>query len=94
MAKVVNMLFGLEGEEVLSDFYEWVSSIPETVEPTNSETNDALIESYKNAESWQIKRQILSVLAVSKTFQEIQECFPGITKFRYILCKQIFHMKT
>lgn len=50
-------------------------------------TTEALVESYKKAESWQIRRQILSVLAVSNDFIDIKTILPEVTEYRYYVAK-------
>lgn len=52
------------------------------------DTTDALIESYKKADSLQIKRQILSVLSVSRTYHEMKILLPDVTEYRYYIAKK------
>ena len=44
---------------------------------------EALAESYKNASSWDTRRQVLSIMTGVANFQEILEYIPGLTQYRY-----------
>lgn len=85
LARVAEILFDNEKETVVKEFYREVgNSDPVDVSfAVCDDTTDALIESYKKADSWQIKRQILSVLCVSRTFQEMKILIPDVTEYRY-----------
>ena len=49
---------------------------------TNTGLIDVLIKAYDQAESWQTKRQILSLFANDFSRRELQTLIPGITKWR------------
>lgn len=44
---------------------------------------EALAEAYKNAASWDTRRQVLSIMAGVASYQEISEYIPGLTRYRY-----------
>lgn len=85
LERVAEILFDNEKETVVKEFYREVgNSDPVDVSlAVCDDTTDALIESYKKAHSWQIKRQILSVLCVSRTYQEMKILLPDVTEYRY-----------
>nr|XP_034306349.1 uncharacterized protein LOC117682568 [Crassostrea gigas] len=85
LARVAEILFDNEKETVVKEFYREVgNSDPVDVSfAVCDNTTDALIESYKKADSWQIKRQILSVLCVSRTYQEMKILILDVTEYRY-----------
>ncbi|CAC5360406.1 unnamed protein product [Mytilus coruscus] len=62
------------------------------IQPTENETEniqiDDLTESYGKAESWQLKRQILSVLSKTLSFQGMSQKIQGITEYRYYIAKK------
>ena len=48
----------------------------------------ALAETYKNANSWDTRRQVLPIMADLASFQTLQKFIPGITKYRVkIACR-------
>ena len=49
---------------------------------------DALASCYKNADQWDTRRQILSIMADKASFAKIQEWIPGLTKYRYMMARQ------
>jgi len=49
---------------------------------------DALASCYKNADQWDTRRQILSIMADKASFAKIQEWIPGLTKYRYTMARQ------
>nr|XP_034322641.1 uncharacterized protein LOC117688618 [Crassostrea gigas] len=83
LERVAEILFDNEKETVVKEFYREVgNSDPVDVSlDVCDDTTDALIESYKKAYSWQIKRQILSVLCVSRTYQEMKILLPDVTEY-------------
>ncbi|XP_071150590.1 uncharacterized protein [Mytilus edulis] len=87
---VVDTLFRNETEVVLQDVYSSVNGC--NIQPAETETDciivDALTESYSKAESWQLKRQILSVLSTTLSFQGMSQKIPGITEYRYYIAKK------
>lgn len=44
---------------------------------------EALAESYQNASSWDIRRQILSIMTDLASYSIISSFIPGLTKYRY-----------
>ena len=50
---------------------------------------DALASYYKNADHWDTRRQILSIMADKASFAKIQEWIPGLTKYRYMMARQL-----
>ena len=48
----------------------------------------ALAESYRNASSWETRRQILSIMGNLTTFKRIQTYVPGITEYRFKMARQ------
>ena len=48
----------------------------------NSELIDSLIKAHNKAESWQTKRQILSLFANDFSRSELQSLIPGLSKWR------------
>jgi hypothetical protein len=49
---------------------------------SSSEQIDALIEAHNEAESWQTKRQILSLFANDFSRTELQSMIPSLSKWR------------
>ena len=49
---------------------------------------DGLMASYNKAETWQAKRQILSVLASTLSYTETSELIQGITQCRYYIAQK------
>ena len=69
---VISTIFPYEVQHVLEDFYNL--STDTTMEQTNeadSILQEALIESYGKADTWQLKRQILSILAKTMHYKSI-----------------------
>ena len=54
----------------------------------NSDLIDALIEAHNQAQSWQTKRQILSLFANDFSRFELQRMIPGLTKHAILQLKQ------
>ena len=52
---------------------------------------DVLIKAYDQAESWQTKRQILSLFANEFSRRELQTLIPGLTKWRIDQARQLQH---
>ena len=44
---------------------------------------EAFAESYLNAQHWNTRRQILSILSDKMSFKEVQEFIPTVTNYRY-----------
>ena len=55
---------------------------------TNTGLIDVLIKAYDQAESWQTKRQILSLFANDFSRRELQTLIPGLTKWRIDQARQ------
>ena len=49
---------------------------------------EALAESYRNASSWETRRQILSIMGDLTTFKRIQTYVPGLTEYRFKMARQ------
>lgn len=49
---------------------------------------EALSETYKNASSWDTKRQVLSIMAALVPFKRLQRYLPGITEYRVKIARQ------
>ena len=47
---------------------------------------EALAESYKNASSWDTRRQVLSIMTGVANFQEILKYIPGLTQIPLHQC--------
>ena len=48
----------------------------------------ALTESYRNASSWETRRQILSIMADQTSFKRLQSYIPGLTEYRFKMARQ------
>jgi hypothetical protein len=59
----------------------------EQTNEADSILQEALIESYGKADTWQLKRQILSILAKTMHYKSIIEKIPGLTEYRYYKAK-------
>ena len=68
-SKTINSLLEIDPED-------------ETSQPTNKYL-EALAESYKNAKSWDTRRQILSVMAGIASYKEVLRYIPGLSQYRY-----------
>ena len=44
---------------------------------------DAIADCYKNASTWQVRRQILSIVAGKLTFRKMQRWLPDLTRYRF-----------
>ena len=67
----------------------WFSADTESGTGSTDETLlDALASCYKNADHWDTRRQILSIMADKASFAKIQEWIPGLTKYRYMMARQ------
>ena len=55
---------------------------------TNTGFIDVLIKAYYQAESWQTKRQILSLFVNDFSRRELQTLIPGLTKWRIDQARQ------
>ncbi|CAC5375179.1 unnamed protein product [Mytilus coruscus] len=55
---------------------------------TLDETALILKDTYNTAETWTLRRQILSVLSRNYSFDEIREMIPDLTKYRFYAAKQ------
>ena len=44
---------------------------------------EAIAETYKNASSWDTRRQILSVMTGTASLASIREYIPGLSQYRY-----------
>ena len=85
---VISTIFPYEIQHVLEDFYNL--STDTTMEQTNEADiilQEALIESYGKADTWQLKRQILSILAKTMHYKSMIEKIPGLTEYRYYKAK-------
>ena len=49
---------------------------------------EALATCYKNADQWDTRRQILSIMADKASFAKIQEWIPGLTRYRFTMARQ------
>ena len=49
---------------------------------------DALATCYINADQWDTRRQILSIMADKTSFAKIEEWIPGLTRYRYMMARQ------
>lgn len=81
---VISTIFPYEVQHVLEDFYNL--STDTTMEQTNeadSILQEALIESYGKADTWQLKRQMFSILVKTMHYKSIIEKIPGLTEYRY-----------
>ncbi|CAC5365693.1 unnamed protein product [Mytilus coruscus] len=54
----------------------------------NSKMISALIESYEKSSAWQVRRQILSVLAIKLSFKQLINYLPGLTEYRYYVAQK------
>ena len=66
-------------------------------ESGNGTTDETLLEAlatcYNNADQWDTRRQILSIMADKASFAKIQEWIPGLTRYRFMMASQhiLFH---
>ncbi|XP_068689572.1 uncharacterized protein [Montipora foliosa] len=49
---------------------------------------EALTESYRNASSWETRRQILSIMGDQTSFKRLQSYIPGLTEYRFKIARQ------
>ena len=88
---MIETLFGVDGEKILEEMmHEEMTSTTQPVKSTDSDKEliQTLSESYKVAESWQVKRQILSVLCQMISYKETSELIPCLTEYRYYAAKK------
>ncbi|XP_052098399.1 uncharacterized protein LOC127733128 isoform X1 [Mytilus californianus] len=55
---------------------------------TLDETALILKDTYNSAETWTLRRQIISVLSRNYSFDEVREMIPDLTKYRFYAAKQ------
>ncbi|CAC5394924.1 unnamed protein product [Mytilus coruscus] len=55
---------------------------------TDTELLKSLADSYSKAESWQIRRQILSVISIQLNYNETEQLIPGLSEYRYYAAKK------
>ena len=87
---IMQLLFHEEVNEVKKEFKEMHCKEQMVSQDLVSETDDVaelLVDSYKKAETWQIQRQVLSVLSVSRTYKEVSNLIPEVTKHRFYAAK-------
>lgn len=85
---VISTIFPDEIQCVLEDFYNLpTNTTGEQTNETDSTLQDALIESYRKADTWQLKRQILSSLATIMQYKSVVEKIPDLTEYRYYKSK-------
>lgn len=53
---------------------------------------DALAETYRNASSWDTRRQVLSIMADLVPFKRLQRYLPGVTEYRVKIAHQHKHV--
>lgn len=53
---------------------------------------EALAETYKNASSWDTRRQVLSIMADLVPFKRLQRYLPGVTEYRVKVARQHKHV--
>ena len=46
---------------------------------------EAFSEAYKNAASWDTRRQVLSIMTGVASYRDISRCIPGLTQYRYTI---------
>ena len=88
---IMQLLFPEEVSQVKEAFREMHSKGQGSSQYPVSETDDVaglLVNSYMKAETWQIQRQVLSVLSVSRTYQEVLNLLPEVTKYRFYAAKE------
>ncbi|VDI80542.1 Hypothetical predicted protein [Mytilus galloprovincialis] len=54
----------------------------------NSKLITALVESYEKSSAWQVRRQVLSVLAMKLSFRQLINYKPGLTEYRYYVAQK------
>ena len=47
-----------------------------------------LTECYNNANSWETRRQILSIMADKVTFSTLKKWIPGLTRYRFSVARK------
>lgn len=57
----------------------------ETVSPSEQPYLESLAEAYKNALSWETRRQILSIMSGIASYNKLCEFVPGLTQYRYTM---------
>lgn len=53
--------------------------------PSEQSYLQALAEAYHNASSWDTRRQVLSIMAVVASFNDISQYIPGLTRYRFTM---------
>ena len=84
---IICTLFPEEIQSVLEHFYNTTANTT-VEETTDSVLQDALIGSYGKADTWQMRRQILSVLATTMQYKSVLEKIPDLTEYRYYKAKK------
>ena len=77
----------------VDQIYKETTTANDTTANSNQdqEQYEYLVESYKKADTWQQRRQVISVLAVAKPFKEVFKIIPDVTEHRYYAAR--FHAK-
>ena len=62
---------------------QFLNSSDNEDDDVDDELMDSLRECYSNASSWDIRRQILSIMADKVTFRTLKKWIPGLTRYRF-----------
>ncbi|XP_063427080.1 uncharacterized protein LOC134710627 [Mytilus trossulus] len=86
---VTETMFPNESDEILQEILKASEVIDkETDVNSDAELCQALVESYKVTDSWQVRRQILSVICQKLSFKNTCELIDGLTEYRYYTAKK------
>ncbi|XP_052075888.1 uncharacterized protein LOC127713978 [Mytilus californianus] len=86
---VTETMFPNESDEILKEILK-ASEVIDKETDVNSDVElcQALVESYKVTDSWQVRRQILSVICQKLSFKNTCELIDGLTEYRYCTAKK------
>ncbi|CAC5397469.1 unnamed protein product [Mytilus coruscus] len=86
---VTETMFPNESDEIVKEILKASEVIDkETDVNFDVELCQALVESYKVTDSWQVRRQILSVICQKLSFKNTCELIDGLTEYRYYTAKK------
>ncbi|XP_071126479.1 uncharacterized protein [Mytilus edulis] len=89
---IVMTIFEEDVDIILQQLASYDSSNYESSTTNTNETDTELLrslaDSYSKAESWQIRRQILSVISVQLNYNETEQLIPGLSEYRYYAAKK------
>ena len=77
-----------QSEHLWQSVVESMSSDKQEDDNIDQVLMNALTECYNNANSWETRRQILSIMADKVTFSTLKKWIPGLTRYRFSVARK------